>query len=112
MAAHGPTYVHSSLRPITLPAYPQEDAALNQIVAGKKAALRSGVDIWPDVAAALAVGRTAKQCRERYHHHLQPDVNKGSWTTGEERLLFHMQATIGEGWWRRRRWAVCYLAGT
>ncbi len=43
-------------------------------------------------------GRTGKQCRERYHNHLQPDIIKGDWTTAEDRLIVEMQEKMGNKW--------------
>ena len=60
-----------------------------------KAKLKAGLDIWPEVSESFSA-RTPKQCKERYSHHLQPDVNKAPWGSREESLLFHLQATIGE----------------
>ncbi|RYY81178.1 hypothetical protein EON63_15980, partial [archaeon] len=28
----------------------------------------------------LRAGRIGKQCRERWHNHLNPDINKAPWT--------------------------------
>jgi len=42
--------------------------------------------------------RTGKQCRERYHNHLQPDIIKGDWTEEEDRLIVQMQARLGNQW--------------
>ena len=36
---------------------------------------------WSTIAAALP-GRIGKQCRERWHNHLNPDIRKDAWTTG------------------------------
>jgi myb proto-oncogene protein len=32
-------------------------------------------------------GRIGKQCRERWNHHLRPDIRKGAWSQEEEELL-------------------------
>lgn len=52
---------------------------------------------WQLIASGLH-DRTAKQCRERYHNHLQPDVRKGEWTTEEDELIVKLQAEIGNQW--------------
>jgi len=42
---------------------------------------------WCEVA--LMVGsRSAKQCRERWVHHLAPEVSKVPWTAEEDTILF------------------------
>lgn len=50
----------------------EESAALSAAVG------QVGED-WSAVAA-LMPGRTGKQCRERYIHHLRPDLRKAPWT--------------------------------
>lgn len=32
-------------------------------------------------------GRIGKQCRERWNHHLRPDIRKDAWTEEEEQQL-------------------------
>jgi myb proto-oncogene protein len=32
-------------------------------------------------------GRIGKQCRERWNHHLRPDIRKDAWTDEEEELF-------------------------
>ena len=43
-------------------------------------------------------GRTSKQCRERWCHHLDPGVVKTDFTREEDALLLQMQATFGNKW--------------
>ncbi|GMH79202.1 hypothetical protein TL16_g08066, partial [Triparma laevis f. inornata] len=52
---------------------------------------------WTTVAEALG-GRSGKQCRERWHNHLNPDVKKGGWTEEEDRIIIKMQAELGNQW--------------
>jgi len=42
--------------------------------------------------------RTGKQCRERYHNHLKPDIWKGTWSQDEDDLLNESQRTMGNQW--------------
>ncbi len=56
-----------------------------------------GASNWSLIADGL-VNRTGKQCRERYHNHLQPDVKKGDWTDEEDRLIIVLQAKYGNQW--------------
>jgi len=44
------------------------------------------------------VNRTGKQCRERYHNHLHPDVKKGEWTEEEDLILEEMHQKLGNQW--------------
>ena len=39
-------------------------------------------------------GRTSKQCRERWCHHLDPAVRKGGYTTEEDDLIILLQVSI------------------
>ncbi len=56
-----------------------------------------GLKAWP-VIAALVPGRTGKQCRERYHNHLDAAVSKEPWSVAEERLLVELQREFGNSW--------------
>ena len=53
---------------------PPPDARLRQLVG------LLGTNSWTLIAARLGGGRNSKQCRERWHNHLDPDVKKGPWT--------------------------------
>ncbi|KAK1932128.1 Transcriptional activator Myb [Phytophthora citrophthora] len=69
---------------------PEEDAKLRELVAeGKKN--------WGQVAS-LIPGRTSKQCRERWCNHLDPNINKGSYTEDEDKIIVEMQAKLGNRW--------------
>jgi len=43
-------------------------------------------------------GRTAKQCRGRYMHHLKPGLKRGPWTWEEEEALVAAHAEMGNSW--------------
>ncbi|GLC50858.1 hypothetical protein PLESTB_000439700 [Pleodorina starrii] len=43
-------------------------------------------------------GRIGKQCRERYNHHLRPDIKKDAWTEEEESLLVSAHLKYGNRW--------------
>lgn len=43
-------------------------------------------------------GRTGKQCRERWHNQLDPEINKAAWTREEEEILFEAHAVLGNKW--------------
>jgi hypothetical protein len=53
---------------------------------------------WVAVAESLNCGRSGKQCRERYHHHLQPNLKKGDWSKEEDNIITIMQSEIGNQW--------------
>ncbi|GLT81693.1 hypothetical protein SLE2022_001290 [Rubroshorea leprosula] len=56
-----------------------------------------GVRKWAQIAEKM-VGRAGKQCRERWHNHLRPDIKKDSWSEEEERMLIEAHAKIGNRW--------------
>ncbi|XP_010483493.1 PREDICTED: transcription factor MYB39-like [Camelina sativa] len=43
-------------------------------------------------------GRAGKQCRERWHNHLRPDIKKDGWSEEEERVLVESHMRIGNKW--------------
>lgn len=43
-------------------------------------------------------GRSPKQCRERYHNHLNPVISKSFWTPDEEQIIFNYQNLWGNQW--------------
>ncbi|KAM1995713.1 hypothetical protein ACFX15_028736 [Malus domestica] len=56
-----------------------------------------GVRKWAQIAEKL-VGRAGKQCRERWHNHLRPDIKKDSWTEEEEAILVDAHTEVGNRW--------------
>ncbi|XP_078442361.1 transcription factor MYB98-like [Wolffia australiana] len=42
--------------------------------------------------------RTGKQCRERWHNHLRPDIKKASWSEEEEVAFAAAHAELGNRW--------------
>lgn len=43
-------------------------------------------------------GRLGKQCRERWHNHLNPKIKKTNWTREEEWILFLMHRRYENRW--------------
>ncbi|CAH1785255.1 unnamed protein product [Owenia fusiformis] len=43
-------------------------------------------------------GRTGKQCRERWHNHLNPEIKKTAWTEEEDRLIYTLHKKMGNRW--------------
>jgi hypothetical protein len=43
-------------------------------------------------------GRIGKQCRERWHNQLRPDIKREAWDSAEERLLIEAHRRIGNKW--------------
>lgn len=54
---------------------------------------------WPKIARTI-IGRTGKQCRERYLNHLSPRVKSKAWTPVEDCTLIHLHCAIGSQWCR------------
>lgn len=42
--------------------------------------------------------RTGKQCRERWHNHLNPNITKDNWSPEEEMRIFELQKRFGNKW--------------
>lgn len=42
--------------------------------------------------------RTGKQCRERFHNHLDQGIKKGDWTEEEDRIIIILQRAMGNQW--------------
>lgn len=43
-------------------------------------------------------GRTAKQCRERWFHYLDPSIRHTPFTAEEDELILKIQSEIGNKW--------------
>ncbi|CAF3673530.1 unnamed protein product [Rotaria sp. Silwood1] len=56
-----------------------------------------GARQWSLIAKELK-GRVGKQCRERWHNHLNPAINKNPWTNDENLLLFILHQHFGNKW--------------
>ncbi|KAJ0984097.1 hypothetical protein J5N97_002453 [Dioscorea zingiberensis] len=69
----------------------EEDSLLRKLVK------QHGVRKWSQIARKL-VGRIGKQCRERWHNHLRPDIKKETWSEEEERLLVEAHKKVGNRW--------------
>ncbi|CAA7409353.1 unnamed protein product [Spirodela intermedia] len=58
---------------------------------------KHGPKKWSTIAQALP-GRIGKQCRERWHNHLNPAISKEAWTQEEELALIHAHQIYGNKW--------------
>ncbi|GAA5908454.1 hypothetical protein JCM5296_002168 [Sporobolomyces johnsonii] len=70
---------------------PAEDTQLKALVA------KYGCEKWVMIANEIGT-RSGKQCRERWHNHLDPTINKGDWTPEEDALIRELYAKIGSRW--------------
>lgn len=56
-----------------------------------------GAKKWSLIASNLP-GRIGKQCRERWHNHLNPDISKEAWKEEEDRKILEAHVTLGNRW--------------
>ena len=68
-----------------------EDETLRQAV------LTHGQKKWAAIAGELP-GRNGKQCRERWHNHVDPSINTGEWTAREDSVLEQAHNQYGNRW--------------
>ena len=59
--------------------------------------LKYGAKDWTKVARSFP-DRIGKQCRERWHHHLNPDVIKKKWTIEEDLHIVKLFQKYGSRW--------------
>ncbi|OMO59962.1 hypothetical protein CCACVL1_24505 [Corchorus capsularis] len=69
----------------------EEDRKLVQLVE------QYGLRKWSHIAQMLP-GRIGKQCRERWHNHLRPDIKRDTWTEEEDRVLIETHIELGNKW--------------
>jgi len=69
----------------------QEDEILIQMVK------KQGPKNWSRIAVALP-GRIGKQCRERWHNHLNPNIKKERWTEEEDAIIVAAHKKLGNKW--------------
>ncbi|XP_072954935.1 transcription factor MYB3R-2-like [Typha angustifolia] len=70
---------------------PEEDEKIINLVK------KHGPAKWSDIAKSLP-GRIGKQCRERWHNHLNPMIKRDAWTTEEELALINAHLKHGNKW--------------
>lgn len=56
-----------------------------------------GPEKWTTISNHLP-GREGKQCRERWHNHLNPDIKKSPWSEEEDWILFLHHKLFGNRW--------------
>ncbi|EAY18025.1 Myb-like DNA-binding domain containing protein [Trichomonas vaginalis G3] len=56
-----------------------------------------GPTSWTKLAETIS-GRIGKQCRERWHNSLDPNLRKTSWTPDEDDLIIQKQKELGNKW--------------
>ena len=78
-------------KPIKGPWTPSEDRRLLALVN------ELGAEKWVVIASRLG-SRTGKQCRERWHNHVNPVLNKAPFSPEEEEAIERYYAEIGPKW--------------
>eukprot|EP01084_Bolivina_argentea_P216915 368395_1 len=68
-----------------------EDAKLIELVR------THGHTRWAKIAKGIA-GRVGRQCRERWHNHLDPSINKNEWTVEDDISVVEKQRELGNKW--------------
>ncbi|XP_034940671.1 transcriptional activator Myb [Chelonus insularis] len=58
---------------------------------------RYGPKKWTLIARHLK-GRIGKQCRERWHNHLNPGIKKTAWTDAEDKIIVEAHRRVGNQW--------------
>ena len=93
---NGPNYTFKIIKR-RAPWNKKEDDAIIELVN------KYGTTNWTIIANEMALmnkskQRNGKQCRERWHNHLDPIVNKDIWTEEEENILFNKHLEYGNKW--------------
>ncbi|OMJ94444.1 hypothetical protein SteCoe_2342 [Stentor coeruleus] len=75
----------------------EEDLAIRALVE------EFGLKKWSLIAQHLAERykikhRSGKQCRERWHNHLDSSIDKKPWTQEEDNLIFELHKQYGKSW--------------
>ncbi|KAL6636754.1 hypothetical protein ACP70R_024326 [Stipagrostis hirtigluma subsp. patula] len=70
---------------------PEEDRKLVKLVE------QFGLRKWSYIAQMLP-GRVGKQCRERWHNHLRPNIKKDIWSDEEDTILIQAHKEVGNKW--------------
>jgi hypothetical protein len=69
----------------------EEDESMIELVK------KHGIKSWSTIARQLK-GRLGKQCRERWHNHLNPNISKMPWTHEEDEIIFAEHNGKGNKW--------------
>lgn len=69
----------------------EEDKQLIELVGN-----RTHID-WNQIARRMK-GRNPRQCRDRWHHYLNPNLNHGEWTIDEDSYIMSKYEEIGAHW--------------
>jgi hypothetical protein len=70
---------------------PEEDSIVKRLVE------TYGPHHWSIIASHLP-GRIGKQCRERWHNHLNPNIKRDDWTAEEDIEIINAHMKLGNRW--------------
>jgi len=70
---------------------PAEDLLVTKLVQ------KFGTKSWSAIGAHFP-NRTGKQCRERWHNHLNPSIKRDPWTEEEDALIVEWHKRMGPRW--------------
>ena len=59
---------------------------------------KSWTKVAQDVSENFPTPRSGKQCRERWHNHLNPKIHNGNWLPEEEEIIFKFTKIYGTHW--------------
>ncbi|CAG9321063.1 unnamed protein product [Blepharisma stoltei] len=85
--SHGERKIWNQMEDSAIQNLVEEFGEKNWILISEKLAEKYGI-----------TDRTGKQCRERWHNHINPKLKKGAWSKEEERILFRQQMLYGNRW--------------
>lgn len=77
--------LHTSKPYRFLPALPEVSAAV-VLLCPCRLVEKYGEGQW-SLISTFFPGRIGKQCRERWHHQLNPKINRNAWSVEEERII-------------------------
>ena len=70
----------------------EEDKSIKSLVS------KYGTSNWTLISNEMGQNRSGKQCRERWHNQLNPNMKKNNWTDEEENILFTKHMQLGNKW--------------
>lgn len=95
LSSSRPSYLPNASPPLanssTILSTLQEDEKVIELVD------KYGPKRWTLIAKHLK-GRIGKQCRERWHNHLNPAIKKSAWTEEEDRIIYEAHKQWGNQW--------------
>lgn len=76
----------------------KEDTALFKLMISPEVQKETWIHLAEKLSAQTGIPRTAKQTRERWVNHLDPNIRKDKWTEAEEQILQLKLVEFGSKW--------------